>query len=188
MIVLSDGRASPVNMRLTDSTEDVDVLHAFARMTFLQMRSCFLRKKSSVMTRRAWSQIGIVALIPLVLLSHILSICGLYVSWDFILNYVFTCRPTPEKLQLEFLHLTAAQTPKSTFKRVSSILWLMCTYHFSAVELHCSRKSKQGQPTFMNITLFSRKKWAKVKQGITCLLHMWLHAFASGAPLLPEEQ
>ena len=152
MIVLSDSHASPVNVRLTDSAEDVDVLHSFAWMTFLQMRSCFLRKKSSVMTRRAWSQIGIVALIPLVLLSHILSICGLYVSWDFILNYVFTCRPTPEKLQLEFLHLTAAQTRKSTFEKVSSILRMMSTYLFCAFEIICSRKSKQGQPMFMNIT------------------------------------
>ena len=149
VIVLSYGHASPVNMRLTDSAEDVDVLHSFARMTFLQMRSCFLRKKSSVMTTRAWSRIGIMAL---VLISHILSTCGLYIIWDFILNYVFTFRPTPEKLQLEFLHLTAAQTRKSTFERVNSILRMMSTYFFSAVELHCSRKSKQGQPTFMHIT------------------------------------
>ena len=53
VIVLSDDHASPSNMRLTDSAEDVEVLHSFARMIVLQMRSCFLWKKSSVMNTRA---------------------------------------------------------------------------------------------------------------------------------------
>ena len=121
------------------------------RLTLLRLEPFLVQKamRASVMTTRAWSRVGIMAL---VLISHILSTCGLYIIWDFILNYVFTFRPTPEKLQLEFLHLTAAQTRKSTFERVNSILRMMSTYLFSAFEIICSRKSKQGQPAFMNIT------------------------------------
>ena len=47
---------------------------------FSRCAAVFWGKKSSVMTTRASSHIGIVALIPLVLISHILSTCRLYLK------------------------------------------------------------------------------------------------------------